>query len=289
MGVKTDYLVIGASGMLGSRLAEVLSARGSVAGTYCKRPVAGLHQCDLGSEASVRSLFTRVEPRVLIHAGGMTRPDDCENMPRRAYAVNVRGLRYLLKYFCGEHVVLFSTDYVFDGESAPYDERASTHPVNVYGTTKADAEKMLLDSSITSTVARVSGLYGWSHTNREFLLRLSSGSPILASAKHYSSYTWLDDICRLFPVVESVEGIVHIVGPGRYSRAEFLKIACHFLAPTVKVLPVDPAIAYPGARRPADTTMVSAILDLDCTPLSIALRELRSRLGQGDAVCEAEG
>ncbi len=39
--------------------------------------------------------------------------------------------------------ILISTDYVFDGTSAPYDERAVPNPLNKYGEQKLEAEKVV--------------------------------------------------------------------------------------------------------------------------------------------------
>lgn len=45
----------------------------------------------------------------------------------------------------GFTLLYVSTDYVFDGTSAPYSPSDPTHPVNLYGRTKRDGERAILD------------------------------------------------------------------------------------------------------------------------------------------------
>lgn len=44
----------------------------------------------------------------------------------------------------GAQLVYISTDYVFDGEAAPYAAEAPASPVNEYGRTKLEGEKVTL-------------------------------------------------------------------------------------------------------------------------------------------------
>ena len=41
-------------------------------------------------------------------------------------------------------VLYISTDYVFDGKSAPYNHDATTNPINEYGRMKRDGENAVL-------------------------------------------------------------------------------------------------------------------------------------------------
>ena len=41
-------------------------------------------------------------------------------------------------------VMYISTDYVFDGTSAPYNENDQTNPLNAYGLSKLEGEKIAL-------------------------------------------------------------------------------------------------------------------------------------------------
>jgi dTDP-4-dehydrorhamnose reductase len=60
----------------------------------------------------------------------------------------------------GAHVVLVSTDWVFDGTQGPAAEDAPPNPINQYGFLKAASELVLLERAERGTVARVAGVQG---------------------------------------------------------------------------------------------------------------------------------
>lgn len=47
----------------------------------------------------------------------------------------------------GAWVLYISTDYVFDGTSPPYNEDAKPNPLNKYGQSKLEGEKITLGAS----------------------------------------------------------------------------------------------------------------------------------------------
>ena len=60
----------------------------------------------------------------------------------------------------GAHVVLVSTDWVFDGTQAPATEDAPPNPVNQYGFLKAASELVVAERAERGTVARIAGVQG---------------------------------------------------------------------------------------------------------------------------------
>ena len=60
-------------------------------------------------------------------------------------------VRFLFSYYppdeLGAYVVFISTDYVFDGTKPPYKPGDPTCPLNKYGVSKADGEKVVLAAS----------------------------------------------------------------------------------------------------------------------------------------------
>lgn len=57
-------------------------------------------------------------------------------------------------------MLYISTDYVFDGENAPYDPDDDTKPVNHYGRTKLAGEQAVLQVQSKNIVLRIPVLYG---------------------------------------------------------------------------------------------------------------------------------
>jgi S-adenosylmethionine synthetase len=50
-------------------------------------------------------------------------------------------------------MVYISTDYVFDGNNPPYGESDETNPLNFYGKSKLDGEKVVLETSTSKVLS----------------------------------------------------------------------------------------------------------------------------------------
>jgi dTDP-4-dehydrorhamnose reductase len=143
-------LITGADGQLGSALCEELRAETTVVPLSRRDwdvtlpPPAGLPEVD-----------------VVLHAAAWTDVDGAEASAQDAAAVNVGGTQHVLEL--GVPVVLFSTDYVFDGRKRePYVESDAPNPLSVYGRTKLQAEAAAGEDA---WIVRTSWLYGWTSTN----------------------------------------------------------------------------------------------------------------------------
>lgn len=229
-------LVTGATGLLGGFLCAELRARG-VRFAACSGPTRGraedLHPVDITDPASVAKVFGDVRPDAVIHAA-VFNAADCGRDPARAALVNVTGSANIAKA-CGEigaRLVHVSTDQVFDGEAAPYDERAPRSPTSVYGRTKADAEDAALARSQDAVVARMPLLFGPTRN-----ARLGFFDHQLASVREKKTMRLFDDEWRTplslrvaaewlvtlaaSPVPAPAAGrVLHLGGPERMSRYE---------------------------------------------------------------------
>ena len=101
-------LVIGANGMLGHDLMEVL--QGDVRGL-------DLPELDITDLVSVRKALLTLKPEIIINSAAYTDVDGCEKQPDLAYRINVVGTRNVaaVALQLGCSLVYISTDYVFDG------------------------------------------------------------------------------------------------------------------------------------------------------------------------------
>lgn len=261
-------LIIGGSGFLGSRLADAMN--GNCQSTYYKNRVfLNQFQLDLGDTISIQRCFDETKPKVIIHCGGLTDTDFCETNQDLATKTNVSGTEGLANSFDGK-IIYFSTDYVFDGESAPYDENSQPKPINHYGKTKLAAEEIVLGKP-QNLVVRVSGLYGFNRNNNRFLDRLKNNRVIHASQDYVSTPTYIEDIARAIPEFIDMSGILHFTGEQPFSRYDFAKLAVESLRLNTKIVIQE---SNGTARRPKDSSLVS-IYSLRKTQIDEAFREIR--------------
>ncbi|AOT09993.1 dTDP-4-dehydrorhamnose reductase family protein [Pseudoalteromonas luteoviolacea] len=155
-------VVTGATGLLGRALVKVLSQSNTVIGTGFSRAAPPIEQLDLHDQAAITTFLDTHRPNILVHAAAERKPDICENDHQATIALNVQAAKFLATLCKDRHIqfVLISTDYVFNGQAAPYIEDAATSPVNFYGESKVQAEQAVLAVSSQHTVVRVPVLYG---------------------------------------------------------------------------------------------------------------------------------
>ena len=145
-----NVMVLGASGMIGRTMFQVLSQRlgwqviGSVRankfdGIAPGRVFTGV---DLGDPDHLARLFHKAKPNVVINCSGLTKHVPDGNDPIPALIMNAL-LPHRLAELCaiaGARLIHVSTDCVFSGKLGNYREEDSPDSVDVYGKTKALGE-----------------------------------------------------------------------------------------------------------------------------------------------------
>jgi dTDP-4-dehydrorhamnose reductase len=149
--------VTGASGFVGSNLAHVFANR------HDAEVIAPGHDhVDLTDAVMVRRSVCATRPDAIVHAAIWNEPERLLSERRRAWSAYVEGTRHVVDAAnaVGAHVVLISTDWVFDGTQAPAGEHAPPNPINPYGFLKASSELVVTQRADCGTVARIAGVQG---------------------------------------------------------------------------------------------------------------------------------
>lgn len=149
-------LILGANGQLGSDICEVFSKDWDV--------VKAIHRdADINNFWAARSLIDKINPDCLINTAAAHNVEKCEANPDTCYKTNALATRNLAE-ICREAdipFVHFSTDYVFDGfNRKPYVETDPTNPLNAYGLSKREGERMALAAWRKTIILRTGGIYG---------------------------------------------------------------------------------------------------------------------------------
>jgi dTDP-4-dehydrorhamnose reductase len=160
-------LVIGSTGLLGRELALAAHRRGmQVMGTYAHRKwEAPFPQKEMLLEAdrAVSHLIADFKPAAVALCGGMTSLEECERRPVDAYNVNMEGT-FTVAVACkkiGARLLFFSSDAVFSGEQElPHYEFDTPDPISVYGKTKLEGERLVMDADHGNVVCRLGMMYG---------------------------------------------------------------------------------------------------------------------------------
>ena len=146
-------IIVGASGLIGSRLAQAAGARGvTVIGTYFERPVPGMTRFDL-RDGRVLDIVPDLGPGDAVYLlSAEVAPDRVLADPDGSRRLNVRAAIGCLDDVLGVGAKAFflSTEYVFDGRSGPYDEDDEPRPLSVYGISKLEGRASSVNALVLS-------------------------------------------------------------------------------------------------------------------------------------------
>jgi dTDP-4-dehydrorhamnose reductase len=237
-------LVLGASGEVGRLLLSAFPGH-EVRGV--RRP-----EMDLLDASSIERVIGAFDPEAVILAAGLADPDFCEDHPGDAYAVNVDGARRAAEAARGRHFTHFSTDHVFDGKAGPYAEDDRPDPINVYGRTKLESERIVRTVHPKSLVVRTSLVFAPS--GRSFFARLlSARAPVPCWTDQFGTPTYGPNLAEAVAelVLSGRTGVLHLAGTDWMDRHAFaLRVARRFGLDPGLFRPVSIREAPPRAPRP---------------------------------------
>ena len=262
-------LVIGGSGLLGGKLLKLLPDDSKKFGTYNTRPVkidtknCRSYHLDITNKKDTEHLIVKISPDIIVHTAALTNVDYCETNKSAAWDVNVEGTRNIAESSreTNSKLVYVSTDYVFDGKRGMYKEDDQTNPVDHYGKTKLEGEKVVQELCENYIIARTSVLYGW-HSKPNFVTwvikELKQEHKINIVQDQFTSPTLADNLAELIlKLIEKKEsGIFHTAGSERICRFEFTKrIAEVFNLNKNLINPISSDKLNWIAKRPMDSSL----------------------------------
>jgi dTDP-4-dehydrorhamnose reductase len=221
-------LILGKSGTLGSAFSKICSERN------IHHLLLSRADVDITDAATMEQVIQELRPWAIINAAGYARVDDAETAAENCYHANCKGPEILAK-MCQKHalkLLTFSTDLVFDGEKgSPYVESDLVNPLNVYGKSKAEAEKSILSTNRNALIIRTSSFFSpWDNFNfvTNALADLKQGRQVVAANDVYISPTYVPDLVNesLDLLLDNEYGIFHLANHGTTTWADLaLKVA----------------------------------------------------------------
>lgn len=216
-------LIIGADGQLARELVSTASA-----GVELRS--VGRAECDITDSEIVDKVFKSFRPDIVINTAAYTAVDAAEENKKIAFEVNARGAENVAKAaeLLGARLIHISSDYVFDGHrSTPYPPEAQTNPINVYGASKVEGEKLALAAAPSAAIIRAGWLY--STTGMNFLVTILAALRSSRSLSVVTDQEGCPTSAREFAVVlwkisgTGLRGIYHWSNSGSGSWYDFAR------------------------------------------------------------------
>jgi dTDP-4-dehydrorhamnose reductase len=138
----------GASGLVGSRLVELLNNDFEFIALSSK-------DFDIKNQDQVSSVLSSIDFDMFLHLAAYTNVDGAETNQEEAYAMNVKGTENIFNSVQskGKKMIYTSTDFVFDGKHPPYDENSKENPLSIYAKSKYDGEQLVKDTAMIVRLA----------------------------------------------------------------------------------------------------------------------------------------
>lgn len=218
--------------------------------------VKDMEYLDITDAGMTEKMIDRVRPDIVINCAAHTAVDLCEEQAELAQRINALGpcnLAKSLKKTDGT-LVQISTDYVFDGNAdRPYVEEDEPGPVTVYGRTKYQGEKMVMENISKYFIIRTAWLYGDGKNFVKTMLRLSGEHRQLKVVNDQKgSPTSAAELAKMIVNLMSTNayGIYHGTCEGETTWFEFAKTIFEMSYVNCEVIPVSTEEYGAKARRP---------------------------------------
>lgn len=281
--------ITGSTGLLGSTLLRSAPQGVTLAASYNKNNLVPNVDCryfhvDITNQSMVEKAIAEFKPHIVIHTAAIATPDYCDKHKDEAQAVNITGTKNIIeackKY--GSSLVYITTNGIYDGEHAPYDEQAEPRPIDYYGYTKYEGEKMTKSAGISYIVIRLITMYGWNNPNERqnpltWLLEImgKNKTPVNMVTDMYNNFLSVESAAQsIWKAIEleKIDETFNIAGKECMSRYDFSKhIAEIFGLDSTMLYPVTLDFFKNFVPRPKNTCFVTTKMEqvLKIIPLEV--------------------
>jgi dTDP-4-dehydrorhamnose reductase len=251
--------VTGSNGQLGTEFMRIAGNHPRFQFTFLSREIFPLDDPE-----KMKTWLNQNPVEIFIHCAAYTSVDKAESEKEKAFEVNgtAAGLIAALLSKNKSRLIHISTDYVFDGTSAtPLNEQAKTNPVNIYGASKLEGEKLVLQNNPLSQVIRTSWVYS-SHGNNfvKTMIRLmKERESINVVEDQVGSPTYAADLANaIMQMLEAnhfIPGIYHYSNEGETNWFVFAQEIKKLTNSTCQILPILSSGFPTPAKRPVYSLM----------------------------------
>lgn len=257
-------LVTGGGGLVGSMLCRRAPEGIEIEATVRSRPAPDgvrSHRIDLAQPQAVLDLMTRRRFDLVIHAA-------YDKVDHQRGIIDATVEVATACAVLDVALLHISTDAVFSGEHAPYEETDTPHPVHAYGRTKRLAEIAVIESGADAAITRTSIVVSTDPLDgsSEWVVRaLRAGERVTLFDDERRSPIRVEDLSDALWEIAALapqqrRGMWHLCGPETLSRVEIGRWLCERFALDASL--IDVVSSGPsGTGRPRDVSLRSRRAD----------------------------
>lgn len=204
--MKKLILVTGSDG----RFCKILKKKNKILKLY----FASKKECDILDVNSIEKIIKKVNPQIIMHCAGLSRPMDVHNINiSKSIDLNIIGTANIVKA-CERNkikLIYFSTGYVYEGTKGNYSENDPVKPFNNYGLSKLGGE-CAVSMYQNSLILRIT------MTQKPFMYKK-------AYTDLKTNFMFHEDLVDILPKIITKKGILNVGGKSQsvYSFAKKYK------------------------------------------------------------------
>lgn len=219
----SPLIILGSNGTLGNAFMKICEARAIPFRAFSHE------QLDITKSEEIEKAIDEYKPWAIVNATGYVDVDHAETEMDRCFQLNAE-VPGNLSAICNEHgiqLMTFSSDLVFDGEKqSPYIEVDPVKPLNMYGKSKAEGERLVLNNFSSSLIIRTSAFFGpWDKYNFAFYIlnSLKENQCCKVVKDVIVSPTYVPDLVNqsLNLLIDEEKGIWHLSNNGMLTWYDF--------------------------------------------------------------------
>lgn len=289
LSIMLRIFITGSTGLLGSTLLRLAPKNVLLGASYHINKLVPNVKCtyysvDIAKKIQVKKAIDSFKPDIVIHTAAIATPDYCDKHQEEAWNVNVIGTRNIIDV-CkkrGVSFVYITTNGVYDGKGAPYDEASLPRPIDYYGKTKYEGEKMTVIAGIPYIIIRLITMYGWNnpkerHNPLTWLIKIlgENKTPVNMVTDMYNNFLSAEEAAKAIWKAIKLDKFgetFNIAGKECVSRFDFSKsITDIFKLDGTMLYPVTLDFFKNFVPRPKNTCFNTTKMEkfLDIKPLSM--------------------
>lgn len=233
-------------------------------------------QFDVSNKDLIESYFFSNKVDCVVNCAAYTAVDKAEEEVEKAFQINADAVGNLARECAeqGADFIHISTDYVFHGMSSiPFTEEDSPQPINVYGKSKLEGERLAIEHNPKAIIIRTAWVYSQYGNNfMKTMLRLFAERDELSIVSDQKGTpTNANDIAnailKIIQTENKTAGIYHFTNAGETTWFNFAETIKELSNSNVNLKPI-PTSAYPTpAKRPQysvlDTAKIQGIYGVE--------------------------
>ena len=260
MSNQPHILVTGANGQLGMELRQLAKLHPELKFYFVSK-----EEYSITNRVAMEELFSINSFSHCINCAAYTAVDKAETEEQQAFEINAiapGNLAALCKKM-NAIFIHFSTDYVFDGKAQnAYNEDDPTNPIGVYGSSKLEGEKLVLQNNEQAIIIRTSWVFSSFGKNfvRTMARLMKEKESINVVNDQTGSPTYAADLAKaIIQIIEGgsnpAPGIYHYCNLGITNWYEFATEIKKLTAAKCEIHPITTAQYPTAAKRPQNSSL----------------------------------